>query len=175
MAGRIEVVSGDITSLHVDAIVNAANTWMLGGGGVDGAIHAAAGDELLRACEAIPEVSSGVRCPVGQCKITPGFQLPAAHVIHAVGPRWRNDGSEDALLERCYRGAMQLATEHQITSIAFPAISCGAFAFPPERATEIAVRTIRDCLRTGSTVERVLLVAFDQMMADCFRLELSRA
>src|SRR5215216_1038813 len=124
----VEVVLGDITTLDVDAIVNAANERMLGGGGVDGAIHRAAGPELLAACLAIPEVRPGVRCPTGEARLTPGFLLPARFVIHAVGPVWRGGRhDEPELLAHCYRNALALARQQGVQSVAFPAISCGAY------------------------------------------------
>ena len=162
MADRISVLRGDITTLQVDAIVNAANERMLGGGGVDGAIHRAAGARLLDLCRALPEVRPGVRCPTGDARITPGFRLPAKYVIHTVGPVWQGGGAnEDALLASCYRTSLELAAREGITSIAFPAISCGVFMFPPERAATIAVRQIREHLSRESPVSRVILVAFD--------------
>ena len=155
----IDVVQADITTLEVDAIVNAANERMLGGGGVDGAIHRAAGPQLLEACRAIPEVAPGVRCPTGDARITPGFRLPARHVIHTVGPVWHGGASgEPELLASCYRRALALAREHGIASIAFPAISCGAYGYPLDQAAATAVR------ETRGFPGRVLLVAFDPAM-----------
>jgi len=169
LAPGLSVQQGDITRLAVDAIVNAANEWMLGGGGVDGAIHRAAGPALLEACRRVPEVRPGVRCPTGEARITPGFELPAAHVIHTVGPVWRGGGAgEDALLSSCYRSALGLAREHALRSLAFPSISCGVYRFPPERASRIAVRTLREHL-PDSGVERVVLVAFDRAMLGVLR------
>ena len=162
MSARIEVVFGNITGLAVDAIVNAANERMLGGGGVDGAIHRAAGPELLDACRAVPEVRPGVRCPTGESRITPGFRLPARHVIHTVGPVWRGGtAGEPDLLASCYRSALELAREHGVTSVAFPAISCGVFGYPVDRAATVAVDTTAAYLDAHGTPERVLLVAFD--------------
>ena len=152
----IEVVRGDITALAVDAIVNAANERMLGGGGVDGAIHRAAGPELYEACLAVPEVRPGVRCPAGEARITPGFRLHARFVIHTVGPIWRGGGQgEPELLASCYRTALTLARAHEVESIAFPAISCGAYGYPSDLASEIAVREVRPF------PGRVFLVGFD--------------
>jgi O-acetyl-ADP-ribose deacetylase (regulator of RNase III) len=155
----IAVVRADITTLDVDVIVNAANERMLGGGGVDGAIHRAAGHELYEACLATPEVRPGVRCPTGQSRITPGFKLPARHVIHTVGPIWRGGGHGEAeLLASCYRSALALARQHQARSIAFPAISCGVYGYPLDEAAAIAVRETR--AREGE-FDRISLVAFD--------------
>src|ERR1700675_4850583 len=124
---RVRVALADITTLQVDAIVNAANEWLLGGGEADGAIHSAAGPELLEACRRIPEVRPGVRCPTGDARVTPAFRLPARHVIHTVGPIWRGGRrGESELLASCYRNVLALAGEYGIRTIAFPAISCGA-------------------------------------------------
>ena len=143
MREKIEVISADITTLSVDAIVNAANERMLGGGGVDGAIHRAAGPELLEACRAVAEVRPGVRCPTGEARITPGFRLPARFVIHTVGPVWRGGGYGEAeLLASCYRNSLALARAHTLGSIAFPAISCGAYGYPIDQAAAIAVREV---------------------------------
>lgn len=163
---KIEVVQGDITRMQVDAIVNAANERMLGGGGVDGAIHDAAGDQLLKACKAIPEVSPGVRCPTGESRITPGFELPAKYVIHTAGPIYRGGTrGEEELLASCYRSAVRLATEHKLKSLAFPAISCGVYGYPLDEAAKVAVETLLECLAEGATVNRVVLVAFDEETA----------
>jgi len=149
-------ISGDITKLHVDAIVNAANTSLLGGGGVDGAIHRAAGPDLVYACQNLHG------CPTGDAKATPGFRLPAKWVFHAVGPVW-NDGQrgEDERLAGCYRRALELARAHDVKSIAFPAISTGIYGFPQERAARIAVDTVRAHVE-ASGVEVVNFVCFDQ-------------
>lgn len=160
MPGRLEVVTGDITRLEVDAIVNAANESLLGGGGVDGAIHRAAGPELLAHCRTLGG------CPTGAARITPGFRLPARHVIHTVGPVWHGGGhGEPALLASCYRHCFRLAREHGIWSLAFPAISCGVFAYPPDAAARIAAAECRQALADNPGLERVLLVAFDASMA----------
>jgi O-acetyl-ADP-ribose deacetylase len=163
----LKIHHGDITRLQVDAIVNAANEFMLGGGGVDGAIHAAAGPRLLGACRAVPEVRPGVRCPTGEARITPGFNLQARYVIHAVGPVWRDGNSgEDDLLASCYRASLSLAENHSLHSIAFPAISCGAFRFPVRRASMIAVQEIRQHLARTQCISTVVLVAFDFAMLE---------
>jgi O-acetyl-ADP-ribose deacetylase len=140
----IEVIERDITTLQVDAIVNAANESLAGGGGVDGAIHRAAGPELVAACRAIPLVGRFARCPTGKARLTPGFELHAKFVIHTVGPIWHGGSEGEAeLLASCYRNSLQLAAEHGIHSIAFPAISCGVFGYPIEQAVAIAVREVR--------------------------------
>jgi len=145
----------DITTQQVDAIVNAANSSLLGGGGVDGAIHDAAGPELLEACRKLHG------CSTGDAKATPGFRLPAKWVFHAVGPVWHGgEGDEDKLLASCYRRCLELAKQHQVNSIAFPAISTGAYYFPPQRAARIAVETIREHAE-ASGVGVVKFVCFD--------------
>ena len=157
----LNVVRADITTLEVDAIVNAANTGLLGGGGVDGAIHRAAGPELLAACRALPEVRPGVRCPTGEARLTSGFRLKARYVIHAVGPVW-NGGEfhEPELLASCYRSSLILARAHGLRSIAFPAISCGIYGYPLDLAAMIAVREVRGFLTSAATPTEVMLVAF---------------
>ena len=144
---KIKVVKGDITALAVDAIVNAANQVMLGGGGVDGAIHRAAGGELYEACLKVPEVRPGVRCPTGEARITPGFRLPAKFVIHTVGPIYRDGlhGEPEKLVD-CYRNALALAVENGCKSIAFPCISTGVYGYPKEDAANIAVREVKGFL-----------------------------
>lgn len=160
-SGRIEVVEADITTLRVDAIVNAANEYMLGGGGVDGAIHRAAGPELLAECRSVPQVRPDVRCPTGEARITRGYKLPAKFVIHTVGPVW-NGGArgEDELLARCYRSSLALARDNAVRTIAFPAISTGVYRFPLDRAAAIAVRTVDESLALAPSIEMVTLVCF---------------
>lgn len=154
---RVEVLRGDITELAVDAIVNAANSSLLGGGGVDGAIHRRAGPELARAGRLLGG------CRTGEAKLTPGFLLPARFVIHTVGPVWRGGGDGEAgLLAACYRSALEIAREQRFASIAFPAISTGSYGFPRSRAAEIAVHTLVTSLEVPSALERVILVAFDE-------------
>src|SRR5262245_5059124 len=158
---RLEVVTGDITKIAVDAIVNAANEWMLGGGGVDGAIHAAAGPELLEACRGVPEVRAGVRCPTGEARVTPAFLLPARWVVHTVGPVWRGGTyGEQALLASCYRESLALAVDRGAKSIAFPAISTGVYRFPIDLAAQIAVAETASFLRSHEAFEEIRLVAF---------------
>lgn len=155
--GYIEVIQGDITRQEVDAIVNAANSSLLGGGGVDGAIHRVAGPQLLEACQKIGG------CPPGEARITPGFRLPATSVIHTVGPIWRGgDHGEDATLARCYRNTMSLAAQHHVRSIAFPSIGTGAYGFPMDRAARIAVRELRDAADRYPEITTVRIVCFGQ-------------
>jgi O-acetyl-ADP-ribose deacetylase (regulator of RNase III) len=166
----LTVTVGDITTLPVDAIVNAANERMLGGGGVDGAIHRAAGPGLLEECRRVPEVRPGVRCPTGESRITRGHRLPARYVIHTVGPVWRGgDAGEPELLASCYRTALALAAAHGVRTIAFPAISCGVYGYPLDRAAVVAARTVRAFLAEHPLPERVTLVAFDEQTAAALR------
>jgi O-acetyl-ADP-ribose deacetylase (regulator of RNase III) len=163
MSERIVVWQGDITKLDVDAIVNAANTSLLGGGGVDGAIHRAAGPELLAECRTLGG------CPTGQAKITRGYKLKARHVVHTVGPVWRGGkAGEDALLASCYRQSLQLALDHQLKSIAFPAISTGAYRFPLEDATRIAVAEVRAFLSQQPSFEKVVFACFGAEAFECY-------
>ena len=163
MHERITIVEGNIIKQKVDAIVNAANQSLLGGGGVDGAIHAAAGLELLAECRTLGG------CPTGQAKITRGYSLPARFVIHTVGPIWRGGQfNEDELLASCYRQSLSLATQHGLQTVAFPSISTGAFGFPMDRAAEIAVKTIRDYLRENAFPEKVILVCFGEQAQQIF-------
>ena len=176
MAQRIEVVEGDITTLAVDAIVNAANETLLGGGGVDGAIHRAAGPELLRACRALPESRPGVRCPTGEARLTPGFRLPARWVIHTVGPVWQGGGAgEPRLLAACYRNSLALASQHRIMSIAFPAISCGVFGYPVDQAIAVAVREAQAWLDANEAPARLVFCCFGAAMAQGYRQRLDAA
>lgn len=165
---RIKVISGDITKVNVDAIVNAANNTLLGGGGVDGAIHRAAGPELLEECRKL----NG--CETGKAKITKGYRLPAKYVIHTVGPIWQGgDSNEDELLASCYRNSLQLAADNNIKTIAFPSISTGAYRFPVKRAAKIAVREISDFLEENNSIEKVLIVCFNKDTMDAYTEALS--
>lgn len=163
MKNRIEIQKDDITKLKVDAIVNAANTTLLGGGGVDGAIHSAAGPELLEECKTLGN------CPTGEAKITLGYQLRAKYVIHTVGPVW-NGGTvnEDNLLANCYKNSLKIAAENGIKIIAFPAISTGVYHFPLERAVKIAINETKSFLQNNSIPERVIFVCFDDKTYDTY-------
>jgi len=155
---RIEIVERDITTLEVDAIVNAANPQLTPGGGVCGAIHDAAGPELAEACAQLQPVREDVRCPTGEARITPGFNLPAMSVIHAVGPIWQGGFSREAnRLAAAYRNTLELARQHDIASIAIPALSCGIFGYPVEQACTIALGEIRSFLSGSAMPERVIL------------------
>jgi O-acetyl-ADP-ribose deacetylase (regulator of RNase III) len=164
MSERIEVQKGDITKLKVDAIVNAANTSLFGGGGVDGAIHRAAGPELLEFNKKLGG------CKTGEAKFSPGFKLPAKFIIHAVGPVWNNGKySEDKLLASCYKNSLKLAVENKLKSIAFPAISTGVYHFPLERATNIAVTEVKKFLAENATFEKVIFVCFDEETYESYK------
>lgn len=164
MTDRIEIVQGDITQFAGDAIVNAANSSLLGGGGVDGTIHRAAGPGLLPACRRIGG------CPVGEARITPGFRLPARWVIHTVGPVWHGgDQDEATLLARCYRSSLELARENGVRTIAFPAISTGAYGYPVDPATRIAIRTVRQSLLAMPSMERVTFVCHGAKMFELYQ------
>jgi O-acetyl-ADP-ribose deacetylase len=157
MKNRIEIYKGDITKLNVDAIVNAANTSLLGGGGVDGAIHRAAGPELLEFNRKLGG------CKTGEAKSSPGFNLPAKFIIHTVGPVWNGGkNNEDNLLASCYKSSLKLAAENEIKIIAFPAISTGVYHFPLERATKIAVTEIKKFLEKNESIEKVIFVCSDE-------------
>lgn len=166
---RIRLIQGDITSIQADAIVNAANRSLLGGGGVDGAIHRAAGPELLEACRLL----NG--CDTGQSKITPGFLLPARYVIHTVGPVWR-DGmhGEEELLRNCYRNSLELALEHEFRSVAFPNISTGIYRFPKDLAADIAIDTVSRFLKERGQDMEVIFVVFDPENFELYNSRLSR-
>jgi O-acetyl-ADP-ribose deacetylase (regulator of RNase III) len=157
MIDRLSIIKGDITRQAVDAIVNAANTSLLGGGGVDGAIHRAAGPRLLDECRKLGG------CPTGDARITRGYNLPAKHVIHTVGPIWHGgSGNEDLLLARCYENSLALAREHRLKTIAFPSISTGAYGFPVERAAQIALRVLKAGLAANPDLQKVVIVCFDE-------------
>jgi len=163
MNERIEVVLGDITKLEVDAIVNAANPTLLGGGGVDGAIHRAAGPGLLEECRTLGG------CPPGEARITKGYNLPAKMVIHTVGPIWHGGAAgEDELLAKAYRCSLLLAEKNGVKTVAFPAISTGAYGFPVERASKVAVAEIRGFLEENGSIEKVVLVCFSERARGCY-------
>lgn len=171
----IEVVQADITALRVDAIVNAANETLLGGGGVDGAIHRAAGPRLVAACRELPQLRPNVRCPTGQARITPGFDLPAKFVIHTVGPVWAGGSrGEPDLLASCYRETLRLALENSVRGIAFPAISCGVYGYPPDAAAMIAVREVCAWQATLAPATRVTFCCFGAAVAGIYRDILDR-
>ncbi len=160
----LEALQADITTLNVDAIVNAANSSLLGGGGVDGAIHDAAGPMLLAECRTLKG------CETGEAKITKGYRLKARHVIHTVGPVWRGGGQGEAdLLRACYANSLKIAAEHGLKSIAFPAISTGAFLFPYEPAAEITVQTVREFLNHPSSIQRVVFCCIGRRFRDIYR------
>ncbi len=160
---RMQIVQGDITKQVVDAIVNAANKKLLGGGGVDGAVHRAAGSQLLEECRQLHG------CGVGQAKITKGYDLPAKWVIHTVGPVWKGgDLQEDLLLATCYRNSLALAEQYLVKTIAFPAISTGVYSFPLERATRIAVTEVKQFLETNNSIEQAIFVCFSEPAYRCY-------
>jgi len=151
---RMEIMQGDITKLKTDAIVNAANSSLLGGGGVDGAIHRAAGPGLLAECRTVGG------CPAGEARITKGYNLPAKYVIHTVGPVYSGKPRDSQLLSSCYRNSLQLAADHNVVSIAFPAVSCGVYGYPIEKACIIAVDTVAEFLKKNQSVRKVVFVLF---------------
>ena len=164
MADRIIVEKGDITKQKVDAIVNAANNSLLGGGGVDGAIHRAAGPELIEYNRRLGG------CLTGEAKISPGFNLPAKYVISTVGPIWKDGNhNEDELLANCYRNSLEMAVENDVKTIAFPSISTGAYHFPLERAAKIAVREVKKFLEKNDILEKVIFVGFDDKTCDVYK------
>jgi len=167
---KINIIQADITTLQVDAVVNAANNTLLGGGGVDGAIHRAAGPELLAECRMLGG------CATGQAKITGGYRLPARYVIHTVGPVWRGgDCNEAALLASCYRECMNLAQQKQLRSIAFPAISCGVYGYPVGQAAEIALSTVAGCLKLDNRdLEKVYFVCYGEAIYRAYNEQLAR-
>ncbi|MGC4232436.1 MAG: O-acetyl-ADP-ribose deacetylase [Niabella sp.] len=170
---RIKIIKGDITKIEADAIVNAANTSLLGGGGVDGAIHRAGGSKILEACRKI--VARQGSCKVGEAVITTAGNLPAKYVIHTVGPVW-NEGSsnEKEKLRNCYLNALQLAVEHHCKTIAFPGISTGVYRFPKDRAAHITLATIREFLQNDQQIEEVILVSFDEESFNILTKELNK-
>jgi O-acetyl-ADP-ribose deacetylase (regulator of RNase III) len=164
MIDRISILKTDIATLDVDAIVNAANTSLLGGGGVDGAIHRAAGPELLAECRLLGG------CKTGQAKLTKGYRLPARYVIHAVGPVWcGGEKGERELLASCYASCFQIAREHSLRTLAFPAISCGVYRFPVDLAVEIALRETAAELRGSDAIEKVIFACFDEVVYASYR------
>ncbi|WP_137939890.1 O-acetyl-ADP-ribose deacetylase [Chitinivorax sp. B] len=168
MPTKLTVINGNITHLAIDAIVNAANTSLLGGGGVDGAIHRAAGPELVEACRKLHG------CKTGQAKLTRGFKLPAQYVIHTVGPVWQDGrNGEPDLLASCYRESLRLAIDHNLRTIAFPAISCGIYGYPLAAACQIAVSTVHQIVSQTTSLEEVSFVAFSNDVADALKQALS--
>jgi len=164
----MELTQGDITRQKVDAIVNAANSSLLGGGGVDGAIHRAAGPGLLEECRRLGG------CPTGEAKITKGYNLPAKYVVHTVGPVWRGGDNQDDLLRNCYVNCMRLAVDNNIQTIAFPSISTGAYGFPITRAARIAISTVAEALNRSHVVEKVIFVCFSSYDYNVYEQELTR-
>ena len=166
---RIEILKGDITTVEVDAIVNAANTTLQGGGGVDGAIHRSAGPELIAECRTLGG------CRPGEAKITRGYDLQARFVIHTVGPVWRGGQNHEVeVLANCYRNSLQLAKENAIKTVAFPAISCGAYGYPIRQAAQVAVNTTRDFLTIDDSIDKITFVLWDEEICDAYRDALAR-
>lgn len=169
---RLQALHGDITRMEVDAIVNAANSGLLGGGGVDGAIHGAGGPAIMEACRAIRDAQGG--CPTGEAVITTGGRLPAPYVIHAVGPVWQGGGqNEDALLASAYRNSIRIAAAHNLRTLAFPNISTGIYGFPRERAVDIAIAAVREALAKAPSIEQVTFVCFDDQNYRLYRERLT--
>jgi O-acetyl-ADP-ribose deacetylase (regulator of RNase III) len=165
---KFEIVQGDITRLKVDAIVNAANSSLLGGGGVDGAIHRAAGPELLAECKTIGG------CPAGEARITKGYQLPARYVIHTVGPIYSGNDSDPRVLRSCYENCLTLGVQHQFVTIAFPAISCGVYGYPIDKASKIALSTAYDFIKNNEMLERIIFVLFSKGGHDQYIRQMNR-
>lgn len=160
---RVKIMQGDITKLQVDAIVNAANNSLLGGGGVDGAIHAAAGPELLAYCRQLGG------CETGEAKMSPGFQLPAKWIIHTVGPVWQGGQSNEAqLLEACYKNVLRMAADMQLKQVALPSISTGAYGFPLELASQIAFKAVSNFLKTDATIENIIFVCYNEAVYEAY-------
>lgn len=164
---RIEIVKGDITKMEVDAIVNAANSSLKGGGGVDGAIHQAAGPKLLEECKTIGG------CPTGEAVITKGYNLPAKHVIHTVGPIYSGKPQDAQLLASCYKNSLELAVKHNLKTIAFPAISCGVYGYPIKDACRVAVNTVAESLESHSSLEKIFFVQFSKENYNIYREQIA--
>lgn len=170
MLNRIEIVKGDITKLQIDAIVNAANSSLLGGGGVDGAIHRAAGSELVQECRLLGS------CKTGKAKITRGYNLPARWIIHTVGPVWRGGlNGEPELLASCYKCSLELAVQQEIETIAFPAISCGIYGYPVDKASQVAIAEIVKFLKGNNTIKKVLFICFSEEIYQAYVQALAQA